>query len=210
MTPASNDPLELVLRGFEPTVRPPVLSGGDVAYTVEDLPVGRMVLAAHIDGTLLASSYTADDEALDAVLARLARHVSPRVLRGGRALDAVRRQLDGYLAGRLRTFDVPVDLALASPFQRTVLQRLAATVGYGATTSYGRLAADLERTGAARAVGAALGANPLCIVLPCHRVVATSGALTGYAGGLAAKQFLLDLEHAELEPAGPDGAGSPF
>lgn len=196
MTPLPPDPLEFALRGYEPTVHPPVLTGGDVVYTVDDLPVGRMLLASRIDGTLLASSYVTDDAATDAVLDRLSRQVSPRVLRGGRALDGVRRQLDEYLAGRLRSFDVPLDPVLATPFQRAVLQRLAASVGYGSTTSYGRLADAVGRPTAARAVGAALGANPLCIVLPCHRVLAASGALTGYAGGLTAKQFLLDLERA--------------
>jgi methylated-DNA-[protein]-cysteine S-methyltransferase len=199
MTPLPSDPLELPLRGYEPTVRPPVPAGGDVAYTVDDLPVGRMLLASRIDGALLASSYVTDDAATDAVLDRLSRQVSPRVLPGGPALDGVRRQLDEYLAGRLHSFDVPVDPVLATPFQWTVLQRLAANVGYGSTTSYGRLADAVGRPAAARAVGAALGANPLCIVLPCHRVLAASGALTGYAGGLPAKQFLLDLER----PAGP-------
>lgn len=194
MTLRPRDPLELVLRGYEPTVRPPVLAGGDVLYAVDDLPIGRLLLATRIDGTLLTSSFVTDEAAANAVLDRLSRQVSPRVLRGGRALDAVRRQLDEYLAGRLRRFDVPVDLTLATPFQRTVLDRLTATVGYGSTTSYGHLAAELGRPTASRAVGAALGANPLCIVLPCHRVVAGSGALTGYAGGLVAKRFLLDLE----------------
>ena len=75
-----------------------------------------------------------------------------------------------------------------------MLTRLAGEVGYGDTTTYGALAAALGRPSAASAVGAALGANPLCVVLPCHRVVAGTGALTGYAGGLAAKGFLLDLE----------------
>jgi methylated-DNA-[protein]-cysteine S-methyltransferase len=194
MNPLPSDPLELVLRGYEPTVRPPALAGGDVTYAVHDLPVGRMLLAARTDGTLLACSYAADDAVEGAVLDRLSRRVSPRVLRGGRALDQVRRQLDAYLAGRQDSFDVPIDLTLATPFQRAVLDRLTSTVGYGTTTTYGRLAGDLGRPTAARAVGSALGANPLCIVLPCHRVVASSGALTGYAGGLPAKQFLLDLE----------------
>jgi methylated-DNA-[protein]-cysteine S-methyltransferase len=196
MAPLPGDPPERVLRGHEPPVRPPVLTGGEVVYAVDDLPVGRMLLATRRDGTLVASSYVADGAETDALLDRLSRRVSPRVLRGGRALDTVRRQLDEYLAGRLRSFEVPVDAVLATSFQRTVLERLASTVGYGVTTSYGRLAGDLGRPAAARAVGAALGANPLCIVLPCHRVVAASGALTGYAGGLSAKQFLLDLERA--------------
>jgi methylated-DNA-[protein]-cysteine S-methyltransferase len=204
MTPAPRDPLELVLQGFDPLVRKPVLTGGDVAYLVEQLPIGRLLLAGRPDGTLLASRYVADDDDADAVLDRLAHRVSPRVLRGGRALDAVRHQLDAYLDGRRRSFDVPVDLALATSFQRAVLQRLAATVSYGSTVSYGRLATDLGRPTASRAVGAALGANPLCIVLPCHRVIAASGALTGYAGGLEAKRFLLDLERSHLGSPDPD------
>jgi methylated-DNA-[protein]-cysteine S-methyltransferase len=194
MTPSPNDPLELALRSYRPTARPPALTGGDVLYAVDDLPVGRLLLATRIDGTLVASSYVSDDADADTVLDRLSGRISPRVLRGGRALDGVRRQLGQYLGGRLRRFDVPLDLTLATPFQRDVLQRLAATVGYGSTTTYGHLAGELGRPTAARAVGAALGANPLCIVLPCHRVIAATGALTGYAGGLAAKQFLLDLE----------------
>jgi methylated-DNA-[protein]-cysteine S-methyltransferase len=153
-----------------------------------------MLLAARADGTLLASSYVTDAAEEGTVLDRLSRLVSPRVLRGGSDLDEPRRQLDAYLAGRQHAFDIPVDLTLATPFQRAVLNRLTSTVSYGTTTSYGRLAGELGRPTAARAVGAALGANPLCIVLPCHRVVASSGALTGYAGGLSAKQFLLDLE----------------
>ena len=75
-----------------------------------------------------------------------------------------------------------------------MLPQLAATAGYGDRATYGELAARVERPSAARAVGAALGANPLCVVLPCHRIVASSGALTGYAGGLAAKRYLLELE----------------
>jgi methylated-DNA-[protein]-cysteine S-methyltransferase len=89
---------------------------------------------------------------------------------------------------------VRVDPVLASPFQQQVLQRLAADVGYGQRVSYGHLAGAVGRPAAARAVGTALGANPLCVLLPCHRVVAASGALAGYAGGLAAKRLLLDLE----------------
>ncbi len=182
------------LRAFAPRLAPPVLSGGDVAYVVEDTPLGRMLFAARPDGTVLATAYARDEAAELALLTRLARAVSPRVLRERRPLDAVRSQLDEYLAGRRRSFEVRVDPLLATPFQQQVLQRLAADVGYGERVSYGRLAGSVGRPSAARAVGAALGANPLCVVLPCHRVVAASGALTGYAGGLEAKRLLLDLE----------------
>ena len=191
------EPVETALAGYDPQVRPPRLdrlTGADVSYVVEDTVVGRLLLAARPDGRLLACSYLLDDRDGDRVLDRLAHAVSPRVLRGGRVLDPARRELGEYLAGRRRTFELAVDLALAGPFQRQVLTRLLDTVGYGSTTSYGALARELDRPNAARAVGAALGANPLCVVLPCHRVVASSGKLTGYAGGLAAKRLLLDLE----------------
>lgn len=191
------EPIEAALAGYAPQVRPPrrdLLTGADVSYVVEDTAVGRLLLAAHADGRLLTCSYLLDDGDGDRVLERLARHVSPRVLRGGRVLDPARRELGEYLTGRRRTFDLAVDLTLAGPFQRQVLTRLAETVRFGSTTTYGALARELDRPGAARAVGAALGANPLCVLVPCHRVVASSGALTGYAGGLAAKRLLLELE----------------
>jgi methylated-DNA-[protein]-cysteine S-methyltransferase len=153
-----------------------------------------MLLAVRDDGRLVLSSYVPDQVREDVLLARLAARVSPKVLRLPARTDAVRRQLEQFLAGRRRGFDVEVDLALAKDFQRDVLTRLAASVPYGERTTYGRLATDLGRPTASRAVGAALGANPLCVVLPCHRVVAGSGALTGYAGGLDAKRYLLNLE----------------
>lgn len=104
------------------------------------------------------------------------------------------RELDAYFAGTLREFTVPVDLRLASAFDSKVLSGLA-EVGYGTTTSYGKLGAALGLPAeAVRGVGAALGHNPVWIVVPCHRVVGADGALTGYAGGLAAKRALLDLE----------------
>mgnify|MGYP001792086186 CR=1 FL=1 len=124
----------------------------------------------------------------------VARVVSPRVRRQARAWDEARRQLDANRRGERLGFDLPTDLVLATPFQRVVLAHLAGAIGYGHRTTYGALARAIERPSASRAVGAALGANPLCVVLPCHRVVAASGALTGYAGGLAAKEYLLALE----------------
>jgi methylated-DNA-[protein]-cysteine S-methyltransferase len=187
------DSLEASLAAFAPSVHPPLLDGGDVRYRLVDTAVGRLLLAARPDGTLLASSYTPADADADRLLDRLARVVSPRVLRGGDALDRGWRELDEYLAGRRRRFEVPVDLTLATGFQRLVLGGLDA-VGYGSTTSYAELARRVGRPSAARAVGAALGANPMCLVLPCHRVIASSGALTGYAGGLTAKERLLALE----------------
>jgi methylated-DNA-[protein]-cysteine S-methyltransferase len=184
------------LGAFDPVVRPPVLPATDVSYVVEDTAVGRMLLASTAAGDLVASAYLLPGATEELWLERLARAVSPRVLRQPAALDEVRRELSAYLAGERRTFDLRVDLALATPFQRVVLTGLRESVPYGQRTTYGALARRIGRPSASRAVGAALGANPLCVVLPCHRVVASSGALTGYAGGLAAKERLLALESA--------------
>ena len=185
------------LSAFQPAgsaLRPPVLPPSDVSYVVEDTPIGRMLLARNESGALVASAFVATAEDEDRILTRLSERVSPRVLRQPGELDEARTQLEAFLDGRAREFSLRTDLALASDFQRAVLPRLAATVGYGDRATYGELAARVDRPNAARAVGAALGANPLCVVLPCHRIVASSGALTGYAGGLDAKRYLLELE----------------
>lgn len=182
------------LSAFAPPTNPPHLPVSDVSYIVADTAIGRMLLARNDSGSLIASAFVPDDETEDAMLQRLARQVSPRVLRAPQALDEARRELDAYLRGERRDFDLPTALVLATPFQQVVLRRLSAAVTYGQRTTYGALARDIERPSASRAVGAALGANPLCVVLPCHRVIASSGALTGYAGGLTAKEYLLALE----------------
>ncbi len=198
MTPEP-DLIETALAGFgnSPT-RPPRFPLAEVSYAVHDTPVGRILLAGNASGTLVASIFTPDSASEDAVLKRLATRISPRVLRRSRAVDQARAWLDDFLGGRHPGPPPPWSLALASSFQVPVLATLAERVGYGHRASYGQLAAWAGRPGAARAVGAALRANPLCIVLPCHRIVASSGGLTGYAGGLAAKRFLLDLEADRL------------
>lgn len=103
-----------------------------------------------------------------------------------------RRQLDAYFAGTLRQFDLPLTLS-GTAFQNRVW-RLLATIPYGETTSYGALARQLGTPKASRAVGAANGNNPLPVILPCHRVIGSSGALTGFGGGLPVKKFLLRHE----------------
>jgi methylated-DNA-[protein]-cysteine S-methyltransferase len=108
-------------------------------------------------------------------------------------LVEARRQLEAYFAGALRQFDLPV-APVGTPFQQRVWTALA-DIPYGTTESYGHLAARLGLVpGASRAVGLANGANPVSIVLPCHRVVGSDGSLTGYGGGLERKRFLLELE----------------
>jgi methylated-DNA-[protein]-cysteine S-methyltransferase len=198
LTDPSPDDVEAALAAFAPAVREPARGdrAGDLRYAVEDTAVGRLLLTCRTDGRLVTCLYAPDDGHVDELLDRVSRQLSPRVLRGGGVLDDIRRQLAEYLAGHRRRFDVVTDLALATPFQREVLTALAAGVGYGRTASYGQLARDVGRPAASRAVGGALNHNPLCVVVPCHRVVAASGALTGYAGGVEAKRHLLELEAA--------------
>ena len=102
-------------------------------------------------------------------------------------------QLAAYFAGERTAFDLPLDLQAGTAFQRSVWQELIA-IPRGGTTSYAELGRRLGRPQAARAVGAAVGRNPISIVVPCHRVLGTGGALTGYAGGLERKTALLRLE----------------
>jgi methylated-DNA-[protein]-cysteine S-methyltransferase len=112
------------------------------------------------------------------------------------------RQIDEYLTGARRDFTVPVDWSGVSAFDAGVLQALCATTGYGETTSYGDLAHGVGRGPAdARKVGGALARNRVLIIVPCHRVLAADGALTGYAGGLATKRALLDLESSDCRLA---------
>lgn len=106
-------------------------------------------------------------------------------------------QLQQYLAGERAGFDVPLDLSGGTPFQQSVWRALMG-IGRGTTTSYGALSRQLARPLAVRAVGAAVGRNPLSVVVPCHRVLGTDGSLTGYAGGLDRKRALLTLENAHL------------
>lgn len=112
-------------------------------------------------------------------------------------LDNAARQMDAYFQGRLLRFNLPLDLTQGTPFQQQVWRALL-DIPTGETTSYGVLAQRIGRPKAVRAVGAAVGRNPLSIVVPCHRVVGAGGALTGYAGGLERKRALLLLERGDL------------
>jgi methylated-DNA-[protein]-cysteine S-methyltransferase len=113
-------------------------------------------------------------------------------------LRQAKRELREYFAGRRRSFSVPLDPA-GTAFQRSVWRAMA-KVGYGRTVSYGQLAGRSGHRGSARATGAAVGRNPVSIILPCHRIVGANGALTGYAGGLSRKRKLLELEGAGRLP----------
>lgn len=118
-----------------------------------------------------------------------------RLTEDSERLRPLRRQLEEYFAGRRRRFDL-VLAPVGTPFQRRVWEALAA-IPYGETRSYGEVARSLGRPEASRAVGAANGANPLPIVIPCHRVVGSNGSLTGFGGGLETKAALLELERGQ-------------
>lgn len=107
----------------------------------------------------------------------------------------VRDQFDAYFSGTRQHFDLPLDVSGGTAFQQAVWQALL-TVPYGQTASYAHIAQQIGRPAAVRAVGAANGRNPLSIIVPCHRIIASNGALTGYAGGLSNKTYLLRHEAA--------------
>jgi len=145
-----------------------------------DSPLGPILLTATLEG--LAGVYPPG-------------HVRPPAEPGWRddaALAGAREQLSEYFAGDRQQFDLPLSPG-GTAFQRAVWDRLR-LIPFGQRRSYGQLALELGRPGAARAVGLANGRNPISIVVPCHRVVGANGAMTGYAGGLAAKQWLLAHE----------------
>jgi methylated-DNA-[protein]-cysteine S-methyltransferase len=167
-------------------------AGADVSYAVIDSPVGRLVAAGTPRG-LARLAYVDDSGGLDAVLDTLAARLSPRILEAPARLDPVARELDEYFAGRRTAFDLPVDWALVAPFGRRVL-RATAAIPFGATASYAEVAASAGSPRGSRAAGNALGANPVPIVVPCHRVLRSGGALGGYTGGLHRKEALLRIE----------------
>ncbi len=147
-------------------------------------PVGTLTLVASDRG--LAAVLWEDDDPARVPLGPLAEDAAHPVL-----VEA-ERQLAAYFAGERDTFDLPLDFC-GTAFQRKVWQALL-TIPFGETRSYGEIARQIGRPTAARAVGAANGRNPISIIAPCHRVLGSNGALTGFAGGLEAKRHLLGLE----------------
>ena len=153
-------------------------------WALHDSPVGPLVLAVNGAGALTHVQFAH-------------RFTPPRSWqRDESRLAEVRRQLDAYFARRLQRFDLPLAPA-GTAFQQRVWQALR-NIPFGETRTYGELARMIGQPGAARAVGAANGANPIAIIIPCHRVIATGGRLGGYAGGLDIKRRLLELEGITL------------
>jgi methylated-DNA-[protein]-cysteine S-methyltransferase len=167
----------------------------DVAYTTVDSPLGPLVVAATPRG-LVRVAYT---EAVpqEEVLEELAARISPRLLEAPGRFDEPRRELDEYFAGRRRGFDLPIDWSTLRGFTQKVL-RATARIDFGELRSYAEVASEAGSPRAVRAAGNALGANPMPVVVPCHRVVRTGGALGGYTGGVERKEFLLRLEGSLL------------
>lgn len=163
----------------------------DVAYATVDSPLGPLVIASTPRG-LARVAYTLS-ESRDDVLEDMARRLSPRMLEAPGRLDDARRELDEYFEGERTDFDLPIDWALTKGFTTRVL-RATAKVGFGHTTTYAEVATGAGSPRAVRAAGNSLGSNPMPIVVPCHRVLRTGGALGGYTGGLERKEFLLRLE----------------
>jgi methylated-DNA-[protein]-cysteine S-methyltransferase len=163
----------------------------DVAYATVDSPLGPLVVAATPRG-LVRLAYTGSRDEGE-VIEDLADRLSPRILEAPERLDDVRRELDEYFEGRRADFDVPIDWSLTRGFTGKVL-RQTARIGYGKTSTYAEVAGRAGSPRAVRAAGNALGSNPLPVVVPCHRVLRTGGALGGYTGGVERKEFLLRLE----------------
>lgn len=162
----------------------------DVAYTTADSPFGPLLLATTPKGLVRVGLPNQD---ADELLVDLAARVSPRVLESPAPLDEARRELDLYFEGKLTDFDLPLDWQLSKDFRRRVLRAIA-RIPYGQTRNYTQMATSAGNGRAVRAAGSACGSNPIPLVVPCHRVLRTSGALGGYGGGLPMKEGLLRLE----------------
>ena len=168
----------------------------DVAFELHDSPLGRLIIGATSEG-LVRVGLPSEHE--DEVLQQLSDRVSRRVLRAPRpSLAQTRHQLDEYFEGTRRGFELPLDWQLAHGFRREVL-RATAEIPYGSTSSYRDVATRAGSPGAVRAAGTALATNPLPIVVPCHRVLRTGGALGAYRGGAATKAALLELEGSHVQ-----------
>jgi len=166
----------------------------EVAFATVDTPVGTTSVAATARGVV---SVGLPNHPLDDFVERLASEISPRVVEAPGRLDQARRELDEYFSGERKSFDLALDWAFVpGGFYRKVLEATS-KLGYGEVMTYGEVARSAGNPRAHRAAGTALGANPLPIVVPCHRIVKAGGGDPGnYGGGRELKQWLLNLESA--------------
>ncbi len=164
-----------------------------VYYAQLQTPIGLLRLFASGRGLLRLAL---PNEPRSAAEAYVERTLGPTSVRDDEAAHAAAlAQLAAYFAGTRRSFDVPLDLR-GTPFQRLVWDAVAA-VSYGETRTYRDVARAIDRPAAVRAVGAANGANPVPLIVPCHRIVGANGSLTGYGGGIEVKRRLLALERGD-------------
>ncbi|UFR05131.1 MULTISPECIES: methylated-DNA--[protein]-cysteine S-methyltransferase [Streptomyces] len=172
-----------------------------VVWAVVGTDIGPLMLAATRDG-LVNVVFHASDAVRERALERLAARLGGEPVEdpGSPLLAEAIRQLRAYFAGERHGFDLPLDWSLISGFNRQVLRELASGVPYGTVVGYGDLAGRVGQPGGAQAVGAAMGANPLPVVVPCHRVVESDGGIGGFGGGLETKRKLLALEGVLPEP----------
>ncbi|MFE7233424.1 methylated-DNA--[protein]-cysteine S-methyltransferase [Streptomyces sp. NPDC002405] len=172
-----------------------------VVWAVVGTGIGPLLLAATPEGLVNVVFHATDairERALDRLASRLG--TEPVEAPGSPLLVEAIRQVRAYFAGERQDFELPLDWSLISGFNRQVLRELASGVPYGTVVGYGDLADRVGQPGAAQAVGAAMGANPLPVVVPCHRVVESDGGIGGFGGGLEAKRRLLALEGVLPEP----------
>ena len=164
-----------------------------IAYALVDAPVGRLVAAATPRG-LVRIAYELENGGVDEILDQLAARLSPSIVEAPARLDGVRRELDEYFAGRRRDFELELDWDLVGiGFRRRVLE-VTAKIPFGSTSTYRDVSIAAGSPRGFRAAGNALGSNPIPIVVPCHRVLASTGGLGGYTGGLDRKRLLLGIE----------------
>lgn len=173
----------------------PASVGGvtDVAWTVRETPVGPLLVAATRAGVVQVC-FNADEATAGRAVAGLARRLGCVPERAPERLAGAAGELDAYFAGELTRFTLDLDWSMTTGFARQVLRELAAGVPYGSVVGYQDLADRVGEPGAARAVGMAMGANPLPVVVPCHRVIESDGGIGGFGGGLEIKRALLALE----------------
>ena len=164
----------------------------DVAYATVGSPFGPLLIAVTPRGLVRINLPAYDPEE---TLEELAARISPRVIEAPGRLDEVRRQLDLYFEGKLKEFDLPLDWQLSRDFRQRALRAIY-RIPYGKTRSYTEIARSAGNERAVRAAGTACGSNPIPIVVPCHRVLRSGGALGGYGGGLPMKEALLEMERA--------------
>ncbi len=170
-------------------------------WAVVGSDIGPLLLAA-TDAGLVTVVFHATDDVRDKALERLGSRLGAEPVEDPDSplLAEPIRQLRAYFAGQRRDFELPLDWSLISGFNRQVLRELAAGVPFGTVVGYGDLARRVGQPGAAQAVGMAMGANPLPVVVPCHRVVESDGGIGGFGGGLETKRRLLALEGVLPEP----------